>query len=342
MRGFAWSALAALPMIAGIAALACARSGGADEPFHTTVPSVARDAGASTPSPEPSPTATATATTAPPGACGVLPSGVFAGQSAVRTLVVEGVPRSYRLRVPAGAASASGMPVVLNFHGLGSEALEQEAYSELIPVSDREGFVLVSPDGTGQPRGWVFGPNNRSSDDLAFVDLLIATLEDDLCIDRARVYSTGMSNGAFFSSLLGCVRSESIAAIAPVAGVAWSSEVACGRPMPVLAFHGVADGTVPFAGGDIFGVIPYAGAEANVDGWAAHNGCEPVSEWTSLTEHVYEVAYTGCEAETSLIAIEGGGHTWPGAIPVPALGPTTDEIQAAEMIWEFFADKALP
>jgi polyhydroxybutyrate depolymerase len=111
--------------------------------------------------------------------------------------------------------------------------------------------------------------------------------------------------------------------------------------MPVIAFHGFADGTVPFEDGNIFGVIPYAGAEANVDSWAAHNGCGE-SEWTQLTENVYRVIYDGCEAPAELIAVDGGGHTWPGAVPVPRLGPTTEEISAAEMIWAFFADKAVP
>jgi polyhydroxybutyrate depolymerase len=151
-----------------------------------------------------------------------------------------------------------------------------------------------------------------------------------------------MSNGAFFSSLLGCIRPDRIAAIAPVAGVAWDDRRDCGRPMPVIAFHGIADGVVPYQPGSIFGVIPYAGAEANVDGWARHNGCDPESQWAQLTEHVYRVTYAGCRAPAELIAIDGGGHTWPGAIPRPDLGPTTAEISAAEMIWYFFEDKREP
>jgi polyhydroxybutyrate depolymerase len=321
---------------AALVALACSRESDADPGFRTTVPGVTRDATTPTP-PVVSPTPA-------PDACGTPPADVRFGQTVVRTIQAAGEQRSYRLHVP-GNAFVAGLPVVLNFHGLGSSALEQEVYSGLVPLSERESFILVTPDGTGTPRGWAVARlGNTSADDLAFVAAVLDTLEDQLCIDTSRVYSTGMSNGAFFSSLLGCVMDDRIAAIAPVAGVSWAERdtLECGRPMPIIAFHGMADGTVPFEQGLIFGAIPYAGAEANVDGWAGHNGCEPESNWSQLTEHVYRVTYEGCESPAELIAVEGGGHTWPGAFPVPSLGPTTNEISASEMIWTFFEDKRLP
>jgi polyhydroxybutyrate depolymerase len=38
-----------------------------------------------------------------------------------------------------------------------------------------------------------------------------------------------------------------------------------------------------------------------------------------------------------LYSIIGGGHTWPGAIPIPRLGLTTKQIDASSAIWDFFA-----
>jgi polyhydroxybutyrate depolymerase len=35
--------------------------------------------------------------------------------------------------------------------------------------------------------------------------------------------------------------------------------------------------------------------------------------------------------------VEDGGHTWPGSLDVPLLGETTREIDATDLIWEFFA-----
>jgi len=45
------------------------------------------------------------------------------------------------------------------------------------------------------------------------------------------------------------------------------------------------------------------------------------------------------EAEVILYAIEGGGHTWPGGfsyLPESIVGKTCKDIDANEVIWEFF------
>ena len=48
----------------------------------------------------------------------------------------------------------------------------------------------------------------RDVDDLGFVDAMLDELEQRFCIDADRVYSTGYSNGAFFSYRLACERSD--------------------------------------------------------------------------------------------------------------------------------------
>jgi len=262
-----------------------------------------------------------------------------AGTLQLRSLTVDGTERTYRLYLPAVASPSVPAPLVLNFHGLGSSAAEQEAYSGLLPVAAREGFVLVSPDGEGQPRRWgVPGlPSEESlQPDLRFVDALLAELEDRLCLDPGRIYATGLSNGAFFSSVLGCLRPEAFAAVAPVAGV-YFPRVGCRGQVPLLAVHGRLDQVVPYDAGLIFGLIPYAGAEAYAEAWARQNGCEAPPERRSIAPHVTETSWPGCAAETRLLTIEDGGHTWPGSIDVPRLGPTNHEITAADVIWAFFA-----
>ena len=63
---------------------------------------------------------------------------------------------------------------------------------------------------------------------------------------------------------------------------------------------------------------------------------------TGANHHVLQLSHQDCEAPAELVTVEDGGHTWPGSLPVPGLGHTTEEISAAEMIWEFFADKRVP
>ncbi len=128
------------------------------------------------------------------------------------------------------------------------------------------GFIAVMPQGLvttfiPEPE-WnfttlgLFGPD--APDDVAFIDDLLDALEAELCIDSARVFSTGFSAGAHLSVRLACDLSDRIAAIAPVAGVYFHPfspdipESGClsTRPIPVIAFHGTTDPGVPFEGRD--------------------------------------------------------------------------------------------
>lgn len=312
-------------------------------------PSPGETAPALTTPPIQSPTATVAAAATPPtqrplvsSGCGIqLPAGVRAGTTTLRTLTSGGIERDYRLHLPPNYKIAEATPLVLNFHGLGSDAFQQEIYSGLVPVSDREGFILVSPNGTGMPRAWAsFANIPTGADDVLFTRDLLDTLQSDLCVNKARIYSTGMSNGAFMSSRLGCVLSERTAAIAPVAGVYFPLE-ACGKPVPVLIFHGTLDRTVPYNEGLIFGLLPYAGVSTYASGWAQHNGCAATPHGTAVSEHVSKETFIACKgAQVTVVTIMGGGHTWPGAaIEIGRPGETTKEISAAEEIWKFFASQ---
>jgi polyhydroxybutyrate depolymerase len=49
------------------------------------------------------------------------------------------------------------------------------------------------------------------------------------------------------------------------------------------------------------------------------------------------------DAEVILVKIEGGGHTWPGrTAPIKMLGPSTADVIANDVIWEFFRRHPMP
>lgn len=338
-------AILCLPLLAVVLMAACGGSN-KSSPTATAVPatnaapvSTPTSTATAVPSPTAAPSPTQLASASRQSGCGnPLPSGVTPGKTSVRTIVSGAVERSYRLHVPAGGSNAKPLALVLNFHGLGSSALEQELYSGLVPVSDREGFVLVSPDGQGAPRSWAsFAQIPTGVDDVQFTRDLLDALTGDLCIDASRVFATGMSNGAFMSSRLGCVLSDRIAAVAPVSGIYYPLLDRCGAPTPLLAIHGTADDVVPFEKGLIFSVLPYPGARAGAASWAAHNGCAATSKSTTVVTGVTRESFDTCKADTELLVVEGGGHTWPGAIEVARLGSTNRDLNAAETIWAFFA-----
>src|ERR1019366_9220766 len=117
------------------------------------------------------------------------------------------------------------------------------------------------------------------------------------CVDPSRVYVTGISNGGGLTSELGCRLTRQIAAIAPVAGVNLVAGCPQGLPISVLVFHGNADPTVPYPGGDPGGLLrgeQLASVPQAVATWAEHDRCtaKPVVGQVSL--HVVRTAYSRC------------------------------------------------
>ena len=316
--------------------LAGCREGGGDAAGEPTATATAGLGATATPG-EAGPTATPTAAVA--ATIMPCPAGGETGSS-VHTTTSGGVERSYRLYVPASYDASRPVPLVLNFHGFGSTAVQQEAYSGIIPIAEANGFVLVTPDGTNNPRRWhIYGPLDPSYvDDAAFAEQLIDAVSASICIDPARIYAMGISNGGGMSALLSC-QGGRIAAIATVAGAPFNaSRCASDGPTPVIAFHGTADAVVPFEGGTF--ALPFRSVRESIRSWAEHNGCDPELHSERIAPDVVLERYTDCDegADVLLYVIEGGGHTWPGSDFRLAgfLGETTQSIEAAELIWSFF------
>lgn len=244
----------------------------------------------------------------------------------IRWLETADGERVYRLRLPPAFDGFTRLPVVLNFHGYGQPAEVQEAYSGLVPVADRDGFVLITPEGSGYPSGWSIPGiyNETGIDDVAFVQTLVETAVGVFCGDPDRVYATGMSNGGEMTMLAACSLDGLFAAVAPVAGFISPCP---GVPLPVIAFHGTWDENVPF--------------ESAVDSaqiWAATNGCEEMIT-TAVTNSVELWSWIGCAGATvEFYVLFGAGHTWPGATQDEGgAGVINMDISAAELMASFFA-----
>lgn len=252
-----------------------------------------------------------------------LPVGFAAGAPGVFNVPYRMLPdRSYRVFMPEVPLPGE-MPVVVLFHELNGDAAQVELESGFVEVARENGFLLVTPEGSGLPKGW-FASNRVPFvvDDVKFVRTVLDQVAEDFCIDEDRVYAAGMSNGAFMASMLGCKLSDRVAAIVPVAGVSFP-KTTCGDPVPVLAIHGTNDRTVPFEDGRMFQLFTYDGARAGVSGWAGHNRCtlerEPLEPKQGWSVERYDECAGG--AETALLVVEGGGHSWPEG--------------SAEFAWDF-------
>lgn len=259
----------------------------------------------------------------------------------------DGVERSFRVFVPPSYASNQAMPIVLNFHGVANDAWTQVLLSGMESKAEEAGFIAVHPEGRALPStSWNAGTCCQPAaswgvDDVGFVRALLDRLEEQLCVDRRRIYATGISNGGMLAYRLACEVSDRIAAIAPVAASMVYLPCKPPRPFPVMIFHGTLDSIVPYAGNPLLG---YPSLSANVEHWVAHNGCSDQKVRRFSQGDASCDAYPTCrdDAQVESCTILGGGHTWPGGLPVPQLGYTSLSLRATDAMWDFFSKHPMP
>ena len=168
-------------------------------------------------------------------------------------------------------------------------------------------------------------------------------------MDERRIYVTGFSNGASMTFRTGAELSERIAAVAPVAGALWLSDLDLTRPVPLLYMTGTADTLNPLEGGMptlARGKRSLGGKEKppvidSVLAWARANGCAEEPNEAKEEDGVKTVVYGPGDggAEVVFITIEGAGHTWPGGeslLPAWMVGEVTEKLDATDRIWAFF------
>ncbi|MCU0233051.1 MAG: hypothetical protein MUE90_03330 [Thermoanaerobaculales bacterium] len=290
-----------------------------------------------------------------PGSCEESPFGPGEYQ---RDLSVGGGKRSYLIHVPPSYRSGERMPVVLNFHGGGGNPSSQVELTGMNDTADRAGFIAVYPAGSGRLKKFLtFNAGSccgfardQKVDDVGFVEALLDDLAKIVCVDAARVYATGHSNGAMMSYRLACDLSDRIAAVAAVAGPMGIEDCRPSRPVPILHFHGTADQCAPIAGGA--GKSKDAGTFRSVDSsvsqWMKINGCDGRSTISYQKANVTCATHGGCRdgGEVTLCTIAGGGHAWPGGRKYPAEkicgGTLSQEVSANELMWEFFERHPMP
>lgn len=280
----------------------------------------------------------AAAWTVPAGACTLGTPGT------TQRVMIGDTGRSMLLRVPVKPKGRA--PLVFLLHGSNGDGDGILAQSKLAATSDRHGFLLAAPDGgirTDKGHVWnipgvptVTGkvPGPEDADDVAFIGKAIDWLAAQGCVDRRRVYATGLSGGGRMSSWLGCVAADRFAAIAPVVGLRAGNPSAAdprfpdpatcspSKPMPVIAFAGGKDTTNPVEGGGAgYWQYPMRTAEAR---WADLNGCRRPLPERALENGVTERGYADCRGGAVVVAriTPEAGHVW-----------TADN----EAMWAFFA-----
>lgn len=285
---------------------------------------------------------------------------VFAGLlCTASTIDHDGIKRRYFLHIPKTYNNTENVPLLVVLHGGGGHAKRMKRFMQFDELAEKENFIVLYPQ--GYRRQWNDGRNSETIpahvldiDDVSFISRLIDTVCSQYRIDEDRIYVTGLSNGGFMSTRLGCELSNRIAAIAPMISTfpeALYKKCTPPGPVPVMIINGTEDPLVPYNGGEVIVGKKSRGKVLSTDEtvkfWVSHNKCSP-------TAHVKKMENTDDDNISSvqevyvnkkriplvvLIKVLGGGHTVPGGkqyLPEFVIGKVCDDFIAEEYIWEFF------
>lgn len=270
---------------------------------------------------------------------------IATGRRIEQTITVGGAERQYILDVPETLVPGEPASVLFDFHGVGHSGAGVWNVSGFRDLAPRERFITVYPTGlpvsftrgdrTFAGPGWeirTLAPNR----DVDFTLAVLDRLEGTYCLDRARVFSTGFSNGGFFSHVLACTHPERFAAIAPVSG-GWLASWSCtpSRPVPVLIQHGRQDD-----------VIDVAEARRAFDAWLAIAGCAAPSAATTSSSAASAATASSSAASTATapsstgsadVTCRTGSGCRDGAAVVSCEGDFAHRWppSATQRVWEF-------
>lgn len=278
-------------------------------------------------------------------------------------ITIDGKERKYYLHLPERRRGSDPIPLIIAFHsghGGGIRLAEQSGFDEL---SNKNGFAVVYPDSVVQ---WNDGRAKASSmSDIKLTKALIKKLIAENNIDPKRIFATGILNGGIFTLRLACDMADTFAGIAPLLASIPEDYVESCRPsrrLPIIMINATKNKMIPWNGGSVpFGSsFTHGGNVISIDKtiqfWQEHNDCSAAAYTETLPDRdksdgtrVELARYKNCSKGSALthITIKNGGSTWPGSKEKPGrmrttmVGLTSYDIDAAEMIWEFFKEHSI-
>ena len=255
------------------------------------------------------------------------------------TIMHDKILRTFKLHVPASYSPNTKTALVIALHGYTSSATDIENGIGLNEKADKEGFIVVYPNGlrypwtASNPQAWnAGGPYEgwtQGTDDVGFIDQMIELICKYYTIDRNKIYVTGHSNGSFMTYRLGYELSNKIAAIATHSGqMVYMPAEAPGNKIHILHLHAADDGIVPYSGG-LSGQILYSSVDNVLSHWAAWYSCGLQPD-TTFKNSDYMIKEWGCSGNTEikLYLLNRGGHSW--------FNTSNSGVQANDIIWDFF------
>jgi len=221
--------------------------------------------------------------------------------------VSQGGEREWAIYLPENYDPERAYPLVVQLHGCTSG-------TNNVPVERESGEDAIHVRGTGSGGNtcWDYQA------DLPFFDTMVDGVKQAACVDEDRVFAAGYSSGAWFISLLACVRGDVLRAAGTVAGGNARGNGACTGSIAQIFIHALDDTENYWDNGQ--GSNHINAMRALVEA----NGCTPDSAVPEPPEPCER--YQGC-----------------GENPVKVCNPATGghsrrDDYAAAAFWEFFSE----
>lgn len=225
-------------------------------------------------------------------ACSLTPT------SGLKTIWVGFELRSYNLRVPKGLTG--NVPLLIDMHGLGSNAVFQEVTSGWTPYAASKKFIVAYPAGSSWGQSWDL---NQNSGDSKFVRKLAETLKSTYCIDSKRVYANGGSLGGYMAQRMACDHEDVFASVAmTISGRLDAFPCGLSRPVSIGIFN--------VEGDPLFGT---ANSIVTRDLWRERNGCSDTAVADPNPYGANGAVYNDCDGDASVLwrTYTGDSHAYP-------------------------------
>jgi polyhydroxybutyrate depolymerase len=275
------------------------------------------------------------------------------------SVVSHGIERRATVDRPAQQRGERRPLLVILHAAMFSGALARSEL-EMEDMARRAGVALAFPDAEGL--FWNDGslshalprPFSATTDDIAFLDALIANLVADGTADPAAIHLVGISNGGMMALRYACSRADRLASVAVfLATMPLEADRDCrpARPLDVLMVAGTADPVVRWTGEVAFGRVVSLQQRMSVPAsfgfWRRANRCAELAPAQPLPRrghgtqpYVVVHAATRCAGgvRTLLYEVRGGGHRLLAGDDwtlLRLLGRASPDIDPGTLLFEF-------
>lgn len=266
--------------------------------------------------------------------------------------------RTALVHLPKDFDPAREYPLLVVVHGAFSTAKKMEKETGFSEIADREGFIVIYPEGMGifgfvqhWNAGHCCGKAAKDGlDDVAFLKECINKVAESVQVNKRQIFMTGFSNGGMLVYRYATEKTYDLAAIAVLGasiGGRLNQETFIWRPapptkpLPIMIVHGMADTTVPPEGGVSLqkgGTREYLPLQESIRFWLDANSCKTKFFREILaSERIKTKIWENCRSGSSVHAyfIEGWAHRWPGPY-FTKNDPGLSAFDISEKIWSFF------